>query len=474
MSPSLSVARAAEVLVFTAFEDNGHNIYRLAESSTLAGTPADPAEVDLAQKAEGLPPSPRPDEPAYNRVSAYLADANTGLPPAADATAYPVEPYRAKLGLDYLSQPQIGVAVGGGMFGGAGLYGGISGIFSDLLGGHTVGAAIQAEGAWDEVGGQLQYLNSEGRWSYGLGLQRIPIIYGYYAEGVDGSEYVQQIVKERVFDSGLAGYASYPISRVQRLDFGAGVRRISLDRRIQELRYDLFTGNVISDDETSVDGPSYNLVEAQTAWVFDSALFGYTGPVAGSRARVSVSPTGGQLQFLSTTADFRKYFYLRPFTLALRGMHFGRYGRNAEDTFSDIYLGNPALLRGYNSAAESCAGTGQSCSVYNQLIGSRFAVANVELRVPLIRPGGGSGAGMAFPPVDAHAFYDAGVAWTSGTTPTLQRGVLADATKRGVLTSAGVGIRTNVFGFLVLEVDYVRAFEVDDDWRWVFAVQPGF
>lgn len=473
VSPALSVARAADVLVFTAFEDNGHNIYRLSESSSLAGTPVDPAEESMAAKAAGLPPTPRPEEAAYNRVSMYLADATTGLPTPGEASGYEVAPYRAKLGLDYLGQPQVGVAVGGGMFGGAGLSGGISGVFSDVLGGHTLGAAIQAQGAWDEVGGQVQYFNSQGRWGYGLGVQRVPIVYGYYAEGIVGDEYVQQVVRERVFDSGLSGFASYPISRVQRFDFGAGLRRISLDRKIQEYRYDRFTGRVNNVDESGEDGPSFNLVEGQAAWVFDSALFGYTAPVAGSRARISVAPTGGQLQFVSTTADFRKYLYARPFTLAIRGMHSGRYGRDAEGTFSDLYLGNPALLRGYDATTMDCVGMGQSCGVYNQLIGSRVAVANIELRMPLLRPGGG-GSGLSLPPVDAHLFYDAGVAWSSTTTPTFQRGVLDDNSRRGFLTSAGAGIRTNLFGFMVLEVDYVKAFEANNDWRWVFSIQPGF
>ncbi|MDR0787943.1 MAG: peptidase S9 [Gemmatimonadota bacterium] len=473
MSPALSVARNAEVLVFTAFEDKGYNIYRLNRPESLAGTPADEAELELAEKAAGLPPYPRPEEPAFNRVSTYLADARTGLPSAAEAAAFPTEPYRAKLGLDYIGQPEIGVSVGSGVFGGTGLVGGISGIFSDVLGGHTVGAVIQAQGAWDEVGAQVQYLNSRRRWNWGVGLSRIPTVYGYYAEGYVGSDYVQQIVRQRIFDSSLSGYLSYPISSVQRIDFGAGVRRLSVDQKIQEYRYDGLTGLALSADETKIGGPAYNLAESQVAWVFDSAVFGYTAPIAGNRARLGVEPTGGQLQFVTTTADFRKYLYAKPFTLALRGMHYGRYGRNAEGTFSDLYLGNNSLLRGYNAAANSCFNTGQSCSIYNQLIGSRIAVANAELRVPLLRPGAGGG-GLPLPPIDAQVFYDAGVAWTSDTSPSFQRGELSDPAKRGLLTSAGVGIRSNLFGFMVLEVDYLRAFEASQDWRWVFSIQPGF
>src|SRR5690606_15013508 len=148
-------------------------------------------------------------------------------------------------------------------------------------------------------------------------------------------------------------------------------------------------------------------------------------------------------------------FHLRPFTLAVRGLHFGRYGPDGEGTFSDIYLGNSALLRGYTSLGSECFENGQGCDFdQRQLLGSRVAVASAELRMPLTQPAT-TGGGFTLPPIDAHVFYDAGVAWTSDTSPSFERGQLANTLKRGLLTSAGVGIRTNVFGLLILEVDYV-------------------
>jgi hypothetical protein len=48
------------------------------------------------------------------------------------------------------------------------------------------------------------------------------------------------------------------------------------------------------------------------------------------------------------------------------------------------------------------------------------------------------------------------------------------ADERGFLTSAGVGARINVFGYLILEIDYVNALERERGWRWQFAIQPGF
>ena len=476
VSPSISLSRDGSRLVFTAFEDKGHTLYTITDPAKLAGVPVPPGDADGAgpPAAAMLPPMPRSPERPFNRVAAMLADRASGLPSAAEAAAYATASYRARLGLDYLGQPQVGVSVGG-PFGG-GVSGGIFGVFSDVLGRHTVGGAIQAQGQLDEIGFAFQYLNRGTRWNLGAGVQRVPSVYGYYAAGVDPAEpdvYRQQLVRLRYFDESVTGVAQYPISPVQRVEFGGGARRISQDRKIFEVLYDVNSGVVTGTNEDEVDGVGYNLLEASAAWVYDNTVFGYTGPIAGQRARVELSPVAGQLRFTGVLADARRYFYLRPFTLALRGLHYGRYGRDAEGVFSNLYLGQPSLLRGYGSAYSDCVNAGADCGLLNSMVGSRIAMGSAELRVPLVqRLTAGNGLGL--PPIDAIAFYDAAVAWTADTRPTLARGVPEDTDRRGLLTSVGVGGRTNLFGFAVLEVDYVRALESTGGWRWVFAVQPGF
>jgi hypothetical protein len=37
-----------------------------------------------------------------------------------------------------------------------------------------------------------------------------------------------------------------------------------------------------------------------------------------------------------------------------------------------------------------------------------------------------------------------------------------------------VGARVNLFGYMVLEIDYVRAFALDNGWQWQFSAIPGF
>src|SRR5690606_34976273 len=202
------------------------------------------------------------------------------------------------------------------------------------------------------------------------------------------------------------------------------------------------------------------------ALVYDNAVFNYTSPFAGQRYRLQVTPMVGDLQLVQTVADFRKYIYVRPFTLALQGLHNGKYGRDSDGVvegqrvFYDQYLGQPWYVRGYDDAYSDCEGREaetNSCAVLAQLFGSRVAVAKAELRFPLIRQLV-LGTVLGLPPVEGFAFADAGTAWDQGTTPVMERGVPANPAQRGIMTSAGAGARVNLFGYLVVEINYLRAF----------------
>jgi hypothetical protein len=489
VSPALTVARNGSRLLFTEYAENGYNIYALTEPRELAGTPL--MEVEMAEApdlsevtAALLPPVPRPEELPFNRVTRMLADPTNGLPTRAQVAEFEIVPYRPRLGLDYLGQPQVGVAVGGGAFSSGGMYGGIFGLFSDILARHQVFAALQAQGQLDEIGFALQYVNMRERWNFGGAAQRIPSVFGFYYEQPLPEEalYARQIYRRRVFDASIQGYAQYPFSSVRRAEFSGGLRRISTDDQIYEELYDLQSGQFRGTRRRSIDGISLNLFEASAALVYDNALIGWTSPFAGQRYRFSVTPTFGELQYVQGLGDYRKYMYVRPFTLAVRGLHIGRYGRDAEATvdgqniFDALYLGQPWFVRGYSSVWNDCSEQGEvtDCDLLAQLFGSRIGVASAELRFPLIRQLV-VGSSFGFPPIEGFVFGDAGITWTKDTSPTFFRGVPEDPAERGLMTSAGVGARMNVFGILVLEVDYVKAFAREDKgWQWQFNFIPGF
>ncbi|HET7275449.1 MAG TPA: hypothetical protein VFI91_09830, partial [Longimicrobiaceae bacterium] len=494
LSPSMTSAATTDKVLFTAFEEGNYNIYSLEGADDLTGELV-PVSTTYTWDTDPplpavLPPAPRPQEGAFNRVVAMLDNDEFGLP-APNDTSWNVVPYDADLSLDYLGQPQVGVATGG-MFGQGGVYGGIAGIFSDMLGRHQVFGAVQAQGQLDEIGFSTIYLNRRGRWNFGVSAQRVPIVYGQYREGFTEDFYVQQIIRARFFNSSLQGLAQYPFSTVQRVEFNAGYRRFATDLQIFEILRDPSTGVVIDQRERDQEGIGLNLFETSAALVYDNALLGYTSPFAGQRYRFEITPTFGDLQFVQALGDYRKYFWWRPFTFAVRGLHFGRYGPNAdgvtdegEDVFNDIYLGAPSLVRGYGNTYSDCRSADTAderqiaCETLPQLLGSRIGIASAEIRFPLLQ-NVVIGSAIGLPPIEGLLFYDAGIAWSNDIDPVFQRGIPRNDTgepllsEHGIVTSAGVGARINLFGYIIMEVDYVQAFELDNGWQWIFNFTPGF
>jgi Tol biopolymer transport system component len=497
LSPAIATARSGHRLLFTALERGGYNIYSITGPERLAGTTqasrgapeAEPGEKATPDPAVDpplpavLPPAPRPDEPAFTRVEAALSDWTTGLPSREEALAWTVAPYRPRLTLDYLGQPQIGFA-SGGAFQRGGLYGGIFGIWSDMLGRHTAMGAIQAQGQLDEIGFATLYLYRRNRWNYGASAHRIP--YFMLGQRLDVVEFGGQpvgryeLVRLRFFDWNLAGIAQYPFSSVQRLELTAGLRRIAQDEQAIGYYFDLDGSRTSDWYQEDRPGESFNFAEASAALVYDNTLVGPTSPIAGQRYRLEVSPMAGGLQLVQTLADIRRYLMVRPFTLAARGLHFGRYGRDAESLFQQIYIGHPYFLRGYDysQVREDCrldvtVQPGE-CPLRDHLIGSRVAVLNAELRFPLIRALVLGLGPIGLPPIEGYAFYDAATAWGSGSEPVFERGTPDTPAQRGFITSSGVGGRVNLLGYLILQIDYVNPHQRQRGWHWQFSIQPGF
>jgi len=491
MSPAMSAARGVDRLVFSAYEDGGYNLYSITTPDRLAGTPVPTTVGDEDGeflRYALLPPSPRPDEPAFNRVLAALQDPATGLPGAGEIAAAEVDAYVPRLQLDYLGQPQLGVAVGGGLHGGGGLAGGVTGLFSDMLGRHTLFATLQANGLIDEIGFNTTYLYTRHRWNYGVSAQRIPIVGAFYGQDVEFGEdgepafFLDQLIRYRIFDWALQGIAQYPFSEVQRIEFGAGARRIVESPRILENVYPIENNQIIpvivQQRERTDEGFSFNFAEASAALVYDNTLFGATSPFAGQRYRFEISPMVGQIQMTNAIADYRRYIFLRPFTLAARGYHLGRYGRDAEGLFRDMVLGQdwtPWRVRGYNPGDivnECRQQPGTGCPLLEEMQGSRVAMGSAEVRFPLIQQVV-VGGGLGLPPIEGFLFGDGGVAWRNDVSPTFDRGMQPEG-RHGLYTSIGAGARVNIFGLLILEAAYVNPLERPRGWHWQFALQPGF
>jgi outer membrane protein assembly factor BamA len=212
--------------------------------------------------------------------------------------------------------------------------------------------------------------------------------------------------------------------------------------------------------DSIVDLSTQNYAAPFAAYVFDNTLFGYTGPISGRRYRFGIEPIVGNLRWIDYSADFRHYFPIlfNFLTFAYRGQTSISAGRD-EFVFPK-YIGRPEFVRGYDREqfrSQLCGGllgSNDNCSA-TELLGSRVAFANFELRFPLVRRFELGVLPIALPPVDGLFFFDAGIAWRGGQDISFSKPENYDDEKqRYVLRSYGSGIRLNLFGFALLRWDY--------------------
>ena len=477
LSPALSVARQNGRVMFSVFEDAGYSIFAL-DAARAQGEPVVPS---AGRAVAGVLP---PEQPGVQSiVAAYLDAPRAGLPPNAD---FPVVPYRASLQLDYIGA--AGTAVGVGVSrAGAAVGGGIATFFSDMLGNRVVAGELQAMGTFKDVGAQAMYQNLTRRWNWGVGAAHIPYLTGFTRVRdttfqIDGQNFAGRIydqILQRIYFEQLMAIAQYPFSSTRRVEISATGTYQNYDNDLERL---FAVGNQVvgqvSEDLPAPKGIGY--AQGSAALVGDYSYFGFTSPVAGGRYRFEAGPTFGTVNFQTLLADYRRYFFLQPVTVAFRGIHYGRYGSDAEDErLSPLYIGHETFVRGY--AIESfdvaeCSRGGQTengCPEFDRLVGSRIGVLNAELRVPLFGTEQFGLINFSFLPTELSLFGDAGVAWTSGEAPDLTYSETSAA--RVPVFSAGVSARFNVLGYLVVEAYYAKPFQRPlRDWHFGFQIAPGW
>jgi Tol biopolymer transport system component len=469
-SSALAVAADGSRLAVVVYRNGTYEIQAVEGNRLRGGEPLPPrATLAAAQLAPGGTTR------ATDEVDRVLASSTIGLP---SPTAVPApEEYKAGLSLDYIGQ-EFGVATTNSM--GSYVGGGIAFAFSDMLGDHNVTSILQVNGGFENFGGQIGYINRKRRWNYGAFVEHIPYVTGGIIgsiENIDGQDVlVEQQIRDRQVDQRILGLASYPFSRASRFELGGSVRRLTFNRHFDTRGFSLNTGELLFEQEDKVSlGDPIALGEVSAAIVRDTALFGATGPILGHRSRFEVSPAWGDLSFTSVTADARHYVMpFTPLTIAARFLHVGRYGGDAQSRrLSPLFVGFPNLVRGYDIGSfdiSECEVTATSgCAVVDNLIGSRLAIAGVELRAPLVGLFTGS---LEYGPIPAEiiGFFDAGVAWDNESRPVgLNNGT------RPWARSFGAGLRVNALGYLIVELAAVKALDrADNSWRFIFGIRPGF
>jgi len=475
LSPALSVAASAGRLLFSGYEDGYHSIYAIDDPAALEGQPF------LAQ-FERNPALLPPRSAAEGALLGLLKNPLFGLPKDTD---FVIADYKPRLGLDYVAPPSI--AVGVDRFGTYGA-GGLAAFWSDMLGYHTIVTQAFTSSRLVDTSGAVAYLNNKNRINWGAAAQRIVYPYPYYGvfEGEFGGQPAIYEVEDifRLINYDLSLFASYPLSQVSRFSLSGGYRSQGFSRTIYTRIYS-FSGGLLASTKEKESQPSLNYGYLSAGYFYDTGIFGATSPILGQNFAVSVSPAVGGVTFTTAYVDFRRYLMpVKPFTLAFRAMHYGRYGSQAEDgRFYPLYIGYWDLVRGYESVVseEFDPETGTSEFDFGRLYGSKMILANVEVRFPLLGLLGiGKGYFGAWP-LEFYGFFDWGIAyastpgsWWGGTEPDDVKPTFFGGNRKPI-SSTGIGLRTNIFGALILGLNYV--YPIDRPargWHFQLSISPGF
>jgi Tol biopolymer transport system component len=477
-SPCIAVSTKRDKIVYTHYFDHDYSIYE-ATTKQMLNKPVDAKKIN--QKAGTLPIelTNKLDIVGNNMRNADKYDGDKPIKQ---------ERYKPKFKLDYIGG---GGGVGGGMGVGnsnignaVGLQGGIDMLFSDMLGNHQIFAQGQLNGEIFDIGGQTTYINRSKRLAWGVGLSHIPIRTGYQAIGEEIISNTRFTVSEtnliRVFDKGISGFVHYPFSQILRLEGGytgshRGMRQdiykdYYINRGFGFEFYDSAPRQNVPLGDTLQFDRYFSLIRGfsstvNVALVGDNSYFGLTSPLAGHRFRIGAEKVFGTDNYTSATVDLRKYFWMKPISIALRTTNYIRFERNVNSIYP-FYVGNMGFVRGFGNiqSTDEILSLGYN---FDQLIGSKISLAGAEIRMPFTGPRQLSLIPSKFLLTDLGVFFDIGAAYDSFND-------FSATFKPAVAKSAGFSLRANVLGYIILEPYYAR--QLNQNGKWVFGLNfiPGW
>lgn len=417
-------------------------------------------------------------------VAQLLDSAAISLP---DTTTFRTYGYKVGFQPEYISRPSIGYAQDNF---GRGVFGGTTIVLSDLLGDHRLAFAGQVNGRLSEAYLLAAYASMGRRTQFTVGGLQQPIWYltaDDYTPLPNGL-FVQTQAITRFITRQAFAIAAYPLNRFTRIEYGGSLNSVErltawYSQAIDPVRQ-LATGFTTPDSIVNRSGITYGA--PYVAYVSDNTLFGYTGPIAGRRYRFQIEPTIGSYRWIEYQADYRRYFPILFNFLTLAGRAQTSISVGRDETVLQKYIGRPEFVRGYDREeygiqCTAIPGTPQTpderrgCSAI-QLLGSRVAFANAELRFPLVRRFDLGLLPISLPPVDGLFFYDIGLAWSSGQKVSWNRSTSDVTLTRTPVRSYGMGIRLNLFGFALLRWDYAIALDRPGGKKgyWTWTLGPSF
>ena len=361
--------------------------------------------------------------------------------------------YSPSFGLDYIGG-NAGYSTHFGLVGSSVLS------FSDILNNHKILVGANVFGSLTDANLLLQYTNLTRRvnWSVAAFQYSYDLFYNYQ------NPWLSQVTTQ--INRGVQFYLSRPFSKFNR--FEIGIQGVNRTRELVDLNFNYFgirrtrRGNL----------GSVNFIQPTAALVTDHTLYGVTGPIAGARGRVEVTPTFGELQYTRVFVDYRAYFnVLQRYAFAFRV-----YGLSSDGRDQELYpFGGPFNFRGAD---------------YWSVWGSKLALVNAEFRFPMIEVLAlGWPLPLAFQQIRGSLFVDAGSVWDQTTSSNqanqysgypnvgdfvdgrlvrengLGPGTMEELAGGPLAVAYGIGMRSRV-GFLILKFDIARQFDLGRRPSW--------
>jgi outer membrane protein assembly factor BamA len=312
-------------------------------------------------------------------------------------------------------------------------------VFSDYLGNHQIYVATDLVNTIDQSIIQAFYLNNKNRVNFGGGFFHSKNFY------LDNDNH---LFSDRFY--GVQLFARRPFSTFSRLE--ASVSQFFVDRKF----YDF-------DDPRP--NSSLRLTTGVLSWVTDNVLWGYTGPINGRRARVTLEGAknffdNDDIEYAALGFDYRRYWHFRnTFSIAFRLSA----GASEGSPPKRYYLGGTTNWIGSRTVADEVYDTQNlyfSDIVtplrgvpYYELSGNRYGLINWEFRFPMVQyfimrfP-----LKLAITNITGVVFTDVGAAWDNDN---FKGGTTADGRDRlqDIKTGFGFGMRANLLGFILLRYD---------------------
>jgi len=460
-SPAISVPLGGKLIAYNYYRKTYYEIWT-AEESQFERTEVDPNFTDMS--AATLPPL---KHDAGNIVDKALFSRSEMSQLKADSMK--IIPYKSRFKLDYISN-SASVGLSTGIYRN-GMAGSVNAIFSDMVGNNQLFTSLNLNGEIYDFGGQVAFINQKGKVKWGGAVSHVPYLMGGMNLVLDTIPYndtqlpVYNFMVNfiRMFEDNISLFASYPLSQTRRFESQASSSWYYY--RFDRYNYYYTMDQIpIGGNKEKLKAPKGdNFQQVSLAYVEDNSYFGMTAPMQGHRARLQLEKYFGAANIFTTLADYRKYFYARPATFAVRLYNYGMFGKDAEDgVIMPFYLGYPWLVRGYENVRYDRSAAEENSFDISWLSGTRIVVGNAELRFPFSGPERLALIKSKFFLADINLFVDAGLAWSEGTDvsfnlkpETLNLSSIQDMPEKkkesSPLISTGASVRVNVMGYIILE-----------------------